>query len=100
MLSIDGLTAEELRALDAWHQACALNELVLELKRLGDIKRNASDLRYDAKMAQKAKPSVDNEIAILLQSKRYDAAAIDISTRKEQKSILQTLLNAAKVGLG
>lgn len=94
-LAIDGMTDEEVRALDAYAQACALSDLIGELKRLKDAKNAALSARRNARIEAigKAVPFA-RDVAVIEAQATLDLLANEIALRKEQRSILQTLLRA------
>ncbi len=92
---IDSLTAEELRALDAYGQIGALNDLCREMKRLADERRREIDRHADARIALLgASDRIELKASVIDAKRRIDKIACEISARKEQAKILQTLLRA------
>jgi hypothetical protein len=95
VLKIDGLSTEEVRALDAVRQIEALNDLFGETKRLADEKQREIDRHTDARIAllSDAK-NVVLKASVLDRKRRIDKLSCIISARKEQTKILQTLLRS------
>jgi hypothetical protein len=93
-MKVDRLTTDELRALDAYEQIGALNELFGEIKRLGDDKNKAMDLLGDAKILAIEEPSPTNKAMVIRATSTRDKLTTMLSVRKEQIRILQTLLKA------
>lgn len=93
-IPIDALTGSELQALDAWHQAAALNDIMAELGRLGELRKKCSNALYDAKIGLLRDSSVDNKELLLRSQAALERIKTEISTRREQARILQSLIRA------
>lgn len=93
-LSIDGLSGAELHALDGWHQAEALNELCAELGRIGEIRKRCAQALYDAKISLLSSPSIENKEVLLRAQAALERVKVELSTRREQTRILQSLLRS------
>lgn len=93
-VSIDGLTGSELHQLDAWHTAEALNELCAELGKLGAMRKKCAQALYDAKIALLSSPSIENKELLLRAQAGLERVKIELSTRREQVRILQSLLRS------
>lgn len=93
-LSIDGLSGQELARFDAWKQAEALNELCAELGKLGEIRKRCAQALYDAKIGLLSSPSIENKELLLRAQAALERVKVELSTRREQTKILQSLLRA------
>lgn len=94
MLEIDGLSTAELDALDVAKRLHHLNELYREVKRLGDDKERALDIRADAKIALCDDPKdADLKKTKIHADRVVEKLACAIATRKLQISALQTTIN-------
>lgn len=94
-LAIDRLSPEELRALDAWEQASALNDLAAEIKRIGDKMQECHDRIYTARRSRLDGDDTLKARTDELEAKRdLDKLKIALGVRKEQTKIFQTLLRA------
>ena len=93
-MKIDGLTGQELHALSAWEQAETLNELCAELGRLGDIRKKCATALYDAKILLLSSPTLTNRELLLRAQASLERVKVELSTRREQIRIIQSLLRA------
>lgn len=92
-LTVDRLSPAEIRALDAARQIGILDELFGEMKRLAELKVEAIDLRAvrriaainDGRKPQSCPKFIEAQSSL-------DQLATWISARRQQVSILQTLL--------
>jgi hypothetical protein len=92
MMKADRLTAEELRALDAYEQASLLNDLFGEVGRLGRLKQEVINALYDAKILLIQEKTDESKVTLERAKKAKDNVDAEIAYRKEQVKILQTLL--------
>ena len=93
-ISIDGLTADELKALDAHEQLAALSDICGDVKRLSDEKKREIDKKFDAKIALVLSPTdAQRKVALLEATRRIDKLNCEISMRKQQQQNLQTQIN-------
>jgi hypothetical protein len=87
-----------MRALGAWEQAGALNELLQEIKRLGDSISDANNRVTDAKIALLKVRGGDTffelKRTVLDNTRKMQNVKTALQGRKEQIKILQTLLRA------
>jgi len=103
-IALDDLTAAELRTLDQGQQLALLSELLGAIKYMGELKCEAIDilaakkmfclvdLYEDGDLAGKQKP--ENKAAVVEAKAPVDKLTIMISARKQQSSVLQTLLRS------
>lgn len=94
-MSIDDLSAEELRCLDAAGQIGLLNDLCREIAILAKMKRAAIDTHATARIAAiRAANDPESKAAVINAKRVVDGLSVTISARKEQAKILQTLLRS------
>ncbi len=93
-IPIDALTGRELHALSAWDQAAALNDIMAELGRLGELRKKCSTALYDAKIGLLRSTSVENKELLLRSQAALERIKTEIATRREQAKILQSLIRA------
>lgn len=95
MIAYDKLTDEERNALDAAGQIEALNSMYGELKRIKSEKDEALESRHTARLQAISEGVPFGRHAACLQAQlRVDKIANALATRKEQISLLQTLLRS------
>lgn len=94
MVSLDGLSREDLLKLGAWEQAQALLELSFEIKHLTDKKIDANTRFRAAQMVAVDNPSKENKVAVIAAKAVVEKLTIEMAGRKEQVKILQTALRS------
>lgn len=94
-LTVDRYSPAELRALDAYAQLSALDELFGEMKRLADLKVEAIGLHAAARIHALNENRKPTECPKVIEGKcNVDKLATIITARRQQISILQTILRS------
>lgn len=93
-LDCDKYSASDLRALALGEQVAMLNEILAETKRLGDLAVEAVDLVAKAQIATVRGKTSDTVKALIEARATKEKLAIIMRARKQQASILQTILRS------